>query len=42
MAQELIRRRLLHPSESVKKAILHYKTITVIPKHLPKKTNEAP
>ena len=42
MSWELIHRRLLHPSDSVLRFIFRHKTLTSLPKHFPKKLNQAP
>ena len=39
---ELIYRHIFHPHDSVMKAMLCYQTLTGLPKHYPKKLNQAP
>ena len=41
MKWEIIHRRLLHPYDSFMTEMCHHQTLTVIPKHLPKKLNTA-
>ena len=42
MAWELIHSRLLHPPDSVMKAMCRHQTLNFLPKHCPKKLNKAP
>ena len=42
MSWELIRRRLLHPSDSFMKAMCCHQTLDGLPKHFPKKIHKAP
>ena len=42
MSWELIHSCLLHPSESVMKAMFRHKTLHGLPKHCPKKIHKAP
>ena len=42
MPWELIRICLLHPSESVMRAMFHHQIITGLPKHCPKIINQTP
>ena len=41
MSWELIHRRLVHPSESVMKAICRHQTLASLPKHFPEKLDQA-
>ena len=41
MPWKLINRRLLHPYDSVTKAIFYHQTLNVLPKHCPKKLKKS-
>ena len=41
MSWEIIRRRLLHPSDSIMKAMFRHQTLDVLPKHFPNKIHKS-